>query len=113
MGKLLIGCMLLLLAGSLSSCETKEEGCYTTETVDGIIKWSGDYAVDGCGYFLMVGEKEFKPTNETAIPDTYKAGGWEGTQVEVRILNYQKQISAGCQLPYQTNAAKILEIRKR
>ena len=113
MGKLLKGCILLMLVGSLISCEKQEEGCYAFETVEGIIKWSGDYAVDGCGYFLMVGEKEYKPTNEADIPDTYKAAEWQGMPVEVKIINYRKQISSGCQLPYQTNAAKILEIRKR
>ncbi|MBC5992391.1 hypothetical protein [Pontibacter cellulosilyticus] len=112
MGKHILTGLMLLAIFSLSSCE-KEETCYTTVTVDGVIRWSGSYAVDGCGYFLMVGEKKYKPTNEADIPDTYKVTGWEGTPVEVKMIDYNKQVPAGCQVSYQANSAKLLEIRKK
>ncbi|MEJ8800695.1 hypothetical protein [Pontibacter sp. H249] len=112
MRKLNALCLLLISLFVFSSCE-KEDESYTTETVDAVLKWSGNYAVDGCGFFLVVGEQQYKFVNETTIPETYKESGWDGTAVEVKMINYNKKIMAGCQVPVEVNSAKILEIRKK
>jgi len=38
-----------------------------------ILSWTGDYAVDGCGFFITIGEKEYKPENESIIPESFQS----------------------------------------
>lgn len=74
----------------LTSCDEDDEDCFTTETVDATMQWTGDYAVDGCGYILYVCEAQFKPTNEQDISDSYKTAS--PAAVEVKFINYDKKV---------------------
>ena len=92
----------------LTSCDEDDEDCFTTETVDATLLWTGDYAVDGCGYILYVGETEFKPINEQDISDSYKNPST--TAVEVKFINYDKKVRT-CMAGVEMNSIKVVSLR--
>ena len=94
----------------LTSCKKDEEDCFTTATVDATLVWTGDYAVDGCGYILYIGETQHKPANEQRIPDSYKTAS--PTEVEVRIINYGQKVNA-CMSGVSMNSIKVVSLRAR
>lgn len=52
------------------SCD-KDEDLDVVETTATLL-WTGDVAVDGCGYSVQIGEKSYKPENEGDIDDSFK-----------------------------------------
>lgn len=101
--------LLLLTLTVFSSCK-KEDSQATTETTCAILQWTGDYAIDGCGYRLFVDMDEHKITNEDIIPEKYKTANSNKNSVKVKLLNYHRKEIKPCQLPVELNAVKILEI---
>jgi hypothetical protein len=93
----------------LNSCK-KEDSQATTETTCAMLQWTGDYAIDGCGYRLFVNMDEHKITNEDIIPEKYKTANSNKSSVQVKLLNYHRKEIKPCQLPVELNAVKILEI---
>lgn len=94
----------------LSSCCKDEETNTIVETVDATLVWTGDYALDGCGFMLRINETEYKPLNEDEISSSYKEDS--PTEVEATIINYHKT-QPYCQANAETNIVKIVELRKR
>lgn len=94
----------------LTSCGKDEEGCFTAETVDATLVWTGGCAVDGCGYILYIGDVQHKLTNEQHIPDSYKAA--PSTEVEARTLNYGKKVTV-CMSGVGMNSFKVISLRAR
>lgn len=92
----------------LTSCGEGEEDCFTTETIDATLVWTGDYALDGCGYILVVGEAEHKPENEQNIPYSYKTTS--PTAVEAKIINYGRQVTT-CMTGVEMTSIKVLSLR--
>ena len=92
----------------LASCGKDEEETFPTEIVEATLVWTGDYAVDGCGYILYIGGVQHKPTNEQHIPDSYKSAS--STEVEARILNYGKKVKA-CMSGVSMNSIKVVSLR--
>ncbi|MDX5421362.1 MAG: hypothetical protein LPK14_03850 [Hymenobacteraceae bacterium] len=97
----------------LTSCEKEDENDGSTfERVEGTLSWSGDYAVDGCGFQLQVGEQSYKPINEEDIADSYKSAS--PTPVEVKMINFNRKEKVPCGLQNaEKNIIKILDIRRR
>ena len=96
---------------TITACEDDEADSSTTETVEGILTWSGSPAADGCGYTLSIGDKIHKPTNEEDIPDSFMMV--TQTPVEVKIINYHKKEDVVCGLSVsEMNKVKVLELRK-
>jgi hypothetical protein len=60
--------LLLLAASVFISCEDEKE-IYRKEA---LLRWQGDYAADGCGFFLEIDNKNYKPDNEKTIGDEFK-----------------------------------------
>ena len=111
MRRLFLLCQTILLSLLLlTSCEGDEEDCFTTETTDATLVWTGDYALDGCGYILVVGEAEHKPENEKSIPDSYKTPS--PTAVEAKFINYGRQVTT-CMTGVEMNSIKVLSLRTR
>lgn len=94
----------------LTSCDEDEEDSWQTQTVDATLVWSGDYAVDGCGYILYVGETAHKPTNEQDVPDSYKTAS--PAAVEAKIINYDKNIRT-CMAGTAMRSIKVVSLRPR
>ncbi|AKD04109.1 hypothetical protein POKO110462_15395 [Pontibacter korlensis] len=93
-----------------ASCSKNEEGNPTITTVDARLIYTGDYAVDGCGYVLQMGDVRHKPVNESEISDSFKTK--TPTEVETKIINYNKTTRA-CMSMTDINTIKILEIRRK
>ncbi|WP_439882203.1 hypothetical protein ACSX1A_03370 [Pontibacter sp. MBLB2868] len=102
---------LLFSSPGFISCskDTETDGA-TLETVEATLFWSGDYAVDGCGFTLTVDGAYQKPVNEADIANSYKTN--TPTQVEVKLINYHKNVKA-CQTGLDMNSIKILDIRRK
>ena len=90
------------------SCDEGEK-VYTKEAT---LKWTGDYAVDGCGFFLEIGKKEYKPENEDFIVAEFKV--YEPVSVIVKFSYLEKKISYGCGLSgsIQIDGVKIITIER-
>jgi hypothetical protein len=64
---LVLGICMLLLA----TCQ--EETSYPQHKAEAVLIWTGDPAVDaGCGYFFRINGEEYKPDNETLIPQSLR-----------------------------------------
>ena len=59
-----------------------------------VLHWQGDYAVDGCGFFVEIDSKMYKPSNEQIISDRYKQNS--ETQVSVRFRYLDHKINSYC-----------------
>ncbi|MHA6248165.1 hypothetical protein ACXYMU_09535 [Pontibacter sp. CAU 1760] len=102
---------LALLAAllSLTSCDD-EEGCeLDLRTVEATLHWTGDYAIDGCGYILKIGDVDHKPENEDDIPDSYKT--YPPTAVEAKIIDYNTTVRT-CQAGEEMKSIKVVELRR-
>ncbi|WP_276497049.1 hypothetical protein [Pontibacter litorisediminis] len=94
----------------LSSCCKDNDSFTKAETVDATLVWTGDYAVDGCGFMLQIGDTYHKPTNEGDISISFKEHS--PTEVEATLLDYRK-LGRYCQAGVEINTVKIIELRRR
>lgn len=69
---------------SITSCEVENS---TSVTKDGILYWQGEYNQNGCGFFLIIDNVEYKPRNEVFIDSRYKITGRINVTVEFILLN--------------------------
>lgn len=79
-----------------------------------ILTWTGDYELDGCGYFIVIDNYQYKPENEDAIDDSFKS--IVEILVTVKYQKLDKQITTYCfnsQPNNQHDAIKIISISKR
>jgi len=80
---------------------------------NGVLSWTGDYAVDGCGFFITISDHKYKPENESIIDDSYKKDYDINVLIEYQILN--RQIESWCgDSPNATltDGIKIISIEK-
>ena len=69
MKKLIPFLILFLILG----CEDKKEDKILE--ANALLHWTGDYSVDGCGFFIVTSDNEYKPEDEGAIDDSFKVNG--------------------------------------
>lgn len=85
----------LLLAAFIASafsCD-KEEDLEVVETT-ATLRWTGDIAVDGCGFSVQIGEKSYKPENEGDIAESFKV--YDPITVEVKLVHLgQRDLACG------------------
>lgn len=93
-----------------SGCKKDEDSFTSVETVDATLRWTGDYAVDGCGFMLQIGDTRHKPVNENDISSSFRENS--PTEVEATIINYHKT-QRYCMVQTGINTIKIVEIRRR
>ncbi len=82
-------------------------------TKNGVLSWTGDYAVDGCGFFITIEGSVFKPENETFIDDSFKT--YSSIAVTVGFERLDKKIQSFCgdlPQPTMTDGIKIITITK-
>ncbi len=80
----------LLIALFFSSCEREDNEILTGP---GKLNWTGEYAVDGCGFFITIGDHEYKPSNESIIGESFKRND-VNVMLEYQILD--RQIEKWC-----------------
>lgn len=77
-----------------------------------ILRWTGDYAVDGCGFFILIGDQEYKPENESVIGDKYKTNDDMTVLIEYRILSERIEFSCGdLPNPLTREAIRIITLK--
>ncbi|WP_299708145.1 hypothetical protein [uncultured Pontibacter sp.] len=87
--KHIIRCALLLV--TFLSVSFSCEKCNDLEVLESTatLRWSGDYAVDGCGYSIQLGENTLKPDNEKDIDDSFKTDG--STTVRLKYVHLDQR----------------------
>ena len=56
--------------------------------------WTGEYEVDGCGFFIEIDSVEYKPENENIIPAAFKVN--EPLSVTVQYIDLLYDIEYFC-----------------
>lgn len=80
---------------------------------EAILRWTGAYAVDGCGFFFIISDSTYKPDNENDINDEYQKYGDVNVVIEFEFLNKQLEYYCGdAPFPMKTEGIKIISIKK-
>ena len=100
---MLITVLIFILAG----CTKEEMG------KDAIIRWTGEYKVDGCGFFIDLNGKTYKPDNENKISEEFKKNS-AAVVIDYRLPNKDIEYNCG-DLPekQKANAIEIISIKKK
>jgi hypothetical protein len=102
LSSVLMACM---LPGLLSCTNTKE-----SMSTNATLRWTGMVAADGCGYFLDIDGKEYKPSNEEVIPESFQEQEVQQVQLTYEILEEPKEFSCGMMPTRYSSNIKIIEI---
>lgn len=103
--------LLICTLGFALSCKKSDDS--NNLRSDAVLTWTGDYAVDGCGFFITVNDQGYKPENESIIDQNYKSGS---TNVIVVYQLTNRKIESACgDLPTSTltDGIKIISITKK
>ena len=104
--KLITFLALLLILG----CEDKKEDKILE--ADALLRWDGDYSYDGCGYFIVIGEREYKPEDEMSIDDSFKVNGVVDVFIKYELLN--EMVSYNCSMqPMVLDGIELHSIENR
>ena len=102
---------LITVLGICFSC-TKENGIYEKNAV---ITLHGDIALDGCGFFVKINGKKYKPVNEDVISDFYHNNKNTHVEIEYKLLEKNAEIYCGMLNTPQKNVGtiEIISIKKK
>jgi hypothetical protein len=101
--------LLIFTLGFFLSCNKSEDS--KTLKSQAVLKWFGDYAVDGCGFFITINSHSYKPENESIIDNSFKSDSCNVT-VEYQLLDKKISSSCGFISPIKTDGIKIISITK-
>jgi hypothetical protein len=103
MRNLLLKAIPLFLMISILSCEEGNEVIYEPNAK---LIWTGEYDVDGCGFFVEIDSVQYKPENESILPPQYRTS--EPIDVTVQYIDLQYEIEFFCgDLPNASKAPAI------
>lgn len=77
----------------IASCCKKNDEIITT---DALLLWTGEVALDGCGFLVEIDGTQYKPENEEIIPVAFQAN--DTTLVKVEYDENIKEIAFTCGL---------------
>ena len=63
-----------------------------------LLTWTGEYEVDGCGFFITIDSVQYKPNNEDSIDDRFKDSSSPGgfaVIIEYKPLEIEKAFHCG------------------
>ena len=103
MKTIIIYIFLLISLALLISCEEGNEVIYEKNA---ILKWTGDYDVDGCGFFIEIDSVDYKPENEGIISREYQTSEEIGVTIQYIDLMYDIEYYCG-DLPKAQKAKAI------
>jgi len=103
--------ILVCALGFFLSCKKSNDSSNLKS--DAVLTWTGDYAVDGCGFFITINEHKYKPENESIIDSNFKSGS-SNVIVEYQLSNRKIETACG-DLPTSTmiDGIKIISIKKK
>jgi len=105
--------VLLVVVGCVFAACKKENDILEKKAV---LVWKGSYALDGCGFFVKVGLKEYKPVNESIIDESYKISAKNiPVEVKYKLLNKNFEYYCGHSPTPKKNIGEIeiISIKKR
>ena len=100
--------ILLITASVFISCEDAQE-IYRKEA---LLRWQGDYAADGCGFFLEIDDKDYKPDNENFIGDEYKIFDTTNVIAEFKYTENKVIYYCGFAGRQETEGINIISIKR-
>ncbi|MFQ6677140.1 MAG: hypothetical protein ACE5D0_02365 [Fidelibacterota bacterium] len=102
--------ILLLSLLLIFGCEDKKN---TILEANALLRWTGDYAVDGCGFFIDIDDHEYKPEDEMTIDDSLKINSGVEVMIQYELLNKTIEYNCG-DLPHflEVDGIKLHSIRK-
>ena len=105
---LLIYCALFVISCNSEPPEPKAEIVDFTSVK---VIWTGEYEVDGCGFFVEVDSIRYKPTNEDFLNADFQI--LNDTIVEMRYLDLNRKITSQCGegFPYEIRGIEVIGIR--
>ena len=106
----------ILIILEIFSCSKDDSPLFSNNILenDAVLRWTGDYAVDGCGFFIIINGHEYKPENESIIDDSFKMNHDIEVKIEYKILD--KKIESWCgdlPNPTLTDGIIIITIEKK
>ncbi len=79
-----------------------------------ILRWTGDYAIDGCGYIIIMDQVEYKPLNEDVIDPELKLDYDVKVKITYEIPHDEKEIACGMtKEPIYREGIQIISIKKK
>ncbi|MBK7104735.1 MAG: hypothetical protein IPH62_05575 [Ignavibacteriae bacterium] len=87
------------------SCDEKNEVVFEPTAT---LIWTGDYDIDGCGFFIEIDSVLYKPENEGIIPPAFKIE--RNLSVTIQYIDLFYEIETDCTLetyPPKANAIKL------
>lgn len=108
--------MTTLILCVFCACSNKMSPLFSTGVLksDAVLRWTGDYAADGCGFFMTIDDHEYKPENESIIDDGYKSDSETQVVIEYRILSEQIEFWCGeMSDPLMRDGIRIISIQKK
>ena len=81
---------------------------------DAVLRWTGEYAVDGCGFFIIINGHKYKPENESIISENFKMN--HDIEVIIEYKNLDKKIERSCgdlPIPDLIDGIEIISIEKK
>ena len=105
-----IKCLFLVISViSIASCDLFTESENQIVTKVAVLFWSGEYAVDGCGFFVEFDNKRYKPENEDIIQGDFIHDS--RTLVKILFIYLNKEIEYCCfNNTYKAEGIKIITI---
>lgn len=65
------------------------------------ITYTGAYAADGCGFWITIDEKRYKPNNESAIPDSFKTSSSHTITLHYHLEQVLEEYQCGFTAPQE------------
>jgi hypothetical protein len=81
----------VILLAFFSSCNEENDIIFVP---DATLIWTGDYNVDGCGFFVETHGNIYKPENETIIPPEYSKV--DSLSITVQFIDLSYEIDYYC-----------------
>lgn len=97
--------LLLFILISSNSCDQGNEVIYVNNAK---LIWTGDYEVDGCGFFLEIDSIGYKPENENIIPPAFKIN--EPLSVTVQYIDLLYDIEYYCGVLPEPKRSKAIKL---
>ena len=95
--------VLILIFATCFSCK-KGDDIYVKKAT---LVWQGNYAVDGCGFFIKTGFKMYKPKNESIIDKSYESINGIRVDVQYKLLDENIEFYCGMSTTPMKNVGEI------
>lgn len=88
----------MLLAFFVCSCEKAEDPRIVDDTIKteyALLRWEGDYSIDGCGFVFDMNETQYKAENDSIISDSLKSISGRKVEIEFKVLRQKLNVNCG------------------